>query len=269
MRYDVAMLELTRTVRFCIAGDGTLSSGSGRHNTFAAWPAMRGLGRYYEAHVTCRGEADAVTGYFINIKRIDEAVREAVLPALATYDAMGPLGELMRRMMRSLREPLGGAAMRLTLQLTPTYSLSIEEDDMASVSMTQQYEFAAAHRLHVPAMTEPENLRVFGKCNNPAGHGHNYRLEVTVRCPIDQAAGGTIMPVEALDELVDRMVVQRFDHKNLNMDTVEFASRNPSVENIAQVICGLLEGPVKATGCELEQVRVWETGKTVCTYRPR
>src|SRR5690348_12545521 len=81
--YDAAMLELTRTVRFCLNGDGTLATDSAASNTFAWWPAMRGLGRYYELEVTCRGEADPVTGYFMNIKRIDEVVRQAALPRVS------------------------------------------------------------------------------------------------------------------------------------------------------------------------------------------
>ncbi|MGB0768928.1 MAG: SDR family oxidoreductase, partial [Phycisphaeraceae bacterium] len=75
------MLELSRTVRFCLSGDAA-DLATPRDNTFSAWPAMRGLGRYYELDVTCVGEADPQTGYFINIKEIDQAVREAALPLL-------------------------------------------------------------------------------------------------------------------------------------------------------------------------------------------
>lgn len=264
------MLELSRTVRFCLSADGSLARDAAVSNSFAAWPPMRGLGRYYELVVTCRGQADAVTGYFINIKQIDVAAREAALPlvaAAAQGQRSGGLGDLLRDMITALHGPLDGHVHSAELRLGPVYSLKIEASDMSSVLVSHQYEFAAAHRLNVPSMSEEDNRRTFGKCNNEAGHGHNYRVEVTVRCPI--GSDGGVLPVEHLDELVEREVVQKLDHKNLDVDVPEFrdAAMNTSVENIVRTIYDMLREPVKTLGVELDQVRVWETSKTVCAYR--
>ena len=263
MRY---MLELGRTIRFCLSADGTLATDAPAANTFAAWPPMRGLGRYFELEITCRGQADPGTGYFINIKTIDQAARKAALPLVSDAARTGqPAPELMRGIFSGVDAELGGCVVRVELSLTPTYRVAIEGADMDSVLISQQYEFAAAHRLNAPELSEAENRRIFGKCNNPAGHGHNYRIEVTVRSPID--AAGNCVAIEKLDELVDRAAVQKLDHKHLSVDVPEFARLNTSVENIARVVYGMLKDAARQLGVKLEQVRVWETGKTVCTYR--
>lgn len=262
------MVELTRCVRFCL-NDGP-DGGSGKFNTFSAWPAMRGLGRYYELYVTCRGEPDERTGYFLNIKAIDCAVREAVLPYLQGLVGPGmdtsavPMGALMQQMVERLQKPLKGSVIRVRLALSPFYQLQIRSKTMSHVILRQQYEFAAAHRLHVPELSEAENQRIFGKCNNPSGHGHNYQVEVAVKCPI--AGDGHIMTVARIDELVDKVVLERLDHKHLNEDVPAFVHLNPSVENIAKVIYDWLVGPMKKLDLKLEVISVWETGKTRCTY---
>lgn len=260
-------VQLTRTVRFALAGDGSLRSDQPVRNGYAGWPPMTGLGRFFQLHVTCRGRADPHTGYFINIKHIDQAVRDHSLPIVA--DAAGqpdpPMGRLMRRLVESLDAPLQRTVRSLSLQLTPTYALTLEADAMDHVLISQQFDFSAAHRLHTESLSDEKNRDVFGKCNNPNGHGHNYRLEVSVRCPIDSA--GHVRPVADLDALVDRLVIERFDHKHLNLDTREFAELNPSVEHIARVCYELLHDPVAdKLGAELKQVRIWETEKTACSY---
>jgi len=255
--------ELTRTVRFCLAPDGSLDGDAPTGNSFAAWPPMRGLGRYYEIHVTCRGEVNRQTGYLADIRAIDRAVRERGLPVVSAAARAGEArpGAVVRRVFDAVAPELDCPVVRLGLQLTPTYGVTIEAADMAKVQITQQYEFSAAHRLHVPELSEDENRRIFGKCNNPSGHGHNYRFEVTVGCDEDQTPD-----VGALDEVVDRTVVDRYDHKHLNADVPEFSETIPSVEHIARAIYDLLAPAVREINVELDQVRVWETGKTACTY---
>ncbi|MFG0249350.1 MAG: hypothetical protein ACF8OB_10725, partial [Phycisphaeraceae bacterium JB051] len=110
------MVELTRCVRFCL--NRIPAPESGKFNTFSAWPAMTGLGRYYELLVTCRGEPDSQTGYFLNIKAIDTAVRQHVLPYLQTLVAPGedpsqvPMGQLMQRIISLLQQPLNESVIR-------------------------------------------------------------------------------------------------------------------------------------------------------------
>lgn len=263
------MLELSRTVRFCLSPEPA-DAATPRHNTYAAWPAMRGLGRYYELILTCRGEAEPRTGYFINIKHIDTAVRDHALPILrrAIADerdaAQIPLGSLLGELIAAVQPALDHSVIRLTLQLTPLLSLSIRSHDMTHVLLSHHYEFSAAHRLHVPEFSEAQNRQTFGKCNNPAGHGHNYRVQVVARCPVD--AHGRTLDVADLDAAVDRHVIELLDHKHLNVDVPQFADRNPSVEHIVQVIWDMLADRLPG-GATLDELSVWETGKTVCTYR--
>ena len=279
------MISLSRTIRFCLNDptppavadefdhNSALPSTPPRHNGFSAWPAMRGMGRYYQLHVRCDGEPDPTTGYFISIKLIDRAVSTTVMPYLQqlinTADSTStiPMGHLMCQLIGLLQNPLEQTVTQTRLDLTPYYSLTIRSRDMDHVLIRQQYEFAAAHRLHTDQLSEQENQRVFGKCNNPSGHGHNYRLEVVVKAPIDPE--GHTTPVDAIDALIDEVVIQKLDHKHLNLDVPQFEHLNPSVEHIAMVIYGMV---VQQTGnlgvnVELEEVSVWETDKTVCTYR--
>jgi 6-pyruvoyltetrahydropterin/6-carboxytetrahydropterin synthase len=230
---------------------------------------MNGLGRYYELLVTCRGEPDAQTGYFLNIKAIDSAVRKHVLPYLQTLVAPGedpsqvPMGKLMQRIISLLQQPLNQSVIRVRLVLTPFYQLQIRSSDMDHVILRQQYEFAAAHRLHVPELSDDENREIFGKCNNPSGHGHNYQVEVAVKCPINN---GHIAAVNMIDQIVDSEIMERLDHKHLNEDVDAFAHLNPSVENIAKVIYDWLVVAMAKENLSLEVISVWETGKTRCTY---
>jgi 6-pyruvoyltetrahydropterin/6-carboxytetrahydropterin synthase len=132
---------------------------------------------------------------------------------------------------------------------------------MPNLTVTRRVHFNAAHRLHSPLMSDEENLKVFGPCNNPNFHGHNYELEVTVTGPIDPTTG-YIADLSEIKGVVSREVVERFDHKNLNLDVPEFGALNPTVENIAQVIWRLLEGKLPA---ELHRVVLWETPRNYAT----
>lgn len=99
--------------------------------------------------------------------------------------------------------------------------------------------FNSAHRLNNPAWDEKTNQSVFGKCNNPSYHGHNYELIVKVAGEVDPVTG-FVMDIKLLNDLVQEEIVERFDHKNLNLDTAEFRNLNPTAENIARVIHDLL-----------------------------
>ncbi|MEM9021346.1 MAG: 6-carboxytetrahydropterin synthase [Planctomycetota bacterium] len=263
------MLELTRTVRFNLTGDPA-DLESPRHNTFAGWPAARGLGRYFELSVVCRGTADPQTGYFINIKQIDTAVRDHALPRLNARLAEPraacetPMGTLMHDLLVALQPDLRDSVAMIELALSPFSALAIRSNNMHRVQLKQQYEFSAAHRLHVPGKSDEENRAIFGKCNNPAGHGHNYRVQVVVDADID--ADGRTLGSATLDAAVDRHCIQRLDHKHLNLDVPEFADLNPSVEHIAQVVWQMLVDQMP-DAANLAEISVWETGKTVCTYR--
>jgi 6-pyruvoyltetrahydropterin/6-carboxytetrahydropterin synthase len=130
-------------------------------------------------------------------------------------------------------------------------------------TVTRLAHFNAAHRLHNPNWTNDRNREVFGKCNNPEFHGHNYELEVSVTGTIDPETG-YVMDVKLLADLIKAEVEQRFDHKNLNTQTQEFANLNPTAENIAVVIFQLLQ-PRLNSGLKLK-VKLYETPRNFVEY---
>lgn len=107
------------------------------------------------------------------------------------------------------------------------------------ISVSRKAHFNAAHRLHIPSWSEEKNKAFFGLCNNPNYHGHNYDLIVTVTGELNEETG-YLIDTKELKDLVKREVEDRFDHKNLNLDTEEFKQLNPTAENIAIVIWRLL-----------------------------
>ncbi|HTG61702.1 MAG TPA: 6-carboxytetrahydropterin synthase [Terriglobia bacterium] len=137
------------------------------------------------------------------------------------------------------------------------------------VYLTRRYRFAAAHRLHSDALSEEENQSVYGKCNNPYGHGHNYVLEVTVAGPVDPATG-MVMELGFLDGTVEREVLERFDHKHLNLDVDAFRNLVPTAENLCIEIYKLLRTNLEvsngARSARLERIRLEETNSNFFEY---
>lgn len=126
----------------------------------------------------------------------------------------------------------------------------------------RRYRFSASHRLHSAQLSEDENWRVYGKCNNPYGHGHNYFVEVGVSGPVDPATG-MIANLADLDAFVEREVLEPFDHKYLNEEIAEFKERVPTTEIVCIEIYNRLR---KFTKARLERVRVEETGNNSFEY---
>ena len=121
--------------------------------------------------------------------------------------------------------------------------------------LTRRYLFSASHRLHSDAMSARENRATYGKCNNPYGHGHNYTLEVTVSGPVDDQTGMVCNLVD-LDHVVEREILQRFDHENLNA-LPEFEREVPTTENLCICIYEIVQRAF--TQAHLEKVRLEET----------
>jgi 6-pyruvoyltetrahydropterin/6-carboxytetrahydropterin synthase len=123
--------------------------------------------------------------------------------------------------------------------------------------------FNAAHRLFRPDWSDEKNNAVFGKCNNPNFHGHNYTLEVWVEGDIDPETG-YLVDLKVLKEIIKEEILSRFDHRNLNLDCIEFASLNPTVENVAVVCWGILRSKIEAKyGLSL---KLWETENNIVFY---
>ena len=134
---------------------------------------------------------------------------------------------------------------------------------MEKVSVCRKAHFNSAHRLNNPKFTDTQNQQIFGKCNNPNYHGHNYTLEVWVKGEIDLSTG-FVIDLKILKELIESEIENRFDHKNLNLDTVEFKSLNPTAENICVVCWKLLRAKLNSN-LSLK-VRLYETERNIVEY---
>lgn len=268
------MILLSRTVRFCInPPNGTgLPALQADSNGYAGVPASRGMSRYYELEVICRGVPDAVTGYFMDIKSIDRAARAVAMPIVQRVCDSEPAREpaaVLAEVIAALNTRLNGTVHEVVWRVTPFYAVSMTTATSDRVMLRQRFEFAAAHRLHTESLSAEENRKLFGRCNNPSGHGHNYVLEPAVSVSLSDAASGRF-GLALLEKLVYEHVVNVFDHTHLNIDTPEFDSKrggvNPSVEQIAKVFFDRLNGPISTAGASLQSVTVWETEKTRATY---
>ena len=132
------------------------------------------------------------------------------------------------------------------------------------ILLTRKSEFSAAHFYWNPAWSEEENERVFGKCANRNGHGHNYTFEVTVRGEIDPVTG-FVVDLKQLRDILDREVVEVYDHRHLNLEVADFQTRQPTSENIAVAIWERLAGKLPA-GANLYRVRVSEMPDLFADY---
>jgi 6-pyruvoyltetrahydropterin/6-carboxytetrahydropterin synthase len=131
------------------------------------------------------------------------------------------------------------------------------------VAIFRKEHFNAAHRLFVPGWTDEQNLAQFGKCSNPHYHGHNYELIVKV-VGIPDPVTGYVINLSTLSSIIQKNVLARFDHKNLNLDTKEFATLNPTAENIVYVIYEILRSELDPA-LELS-VRLYETERNFVEY---
>lgn len=134
------------------------------------------------------------------------------------------------------------------------------------IYITRREEFSASHRLHNPELSDDENRRVYGICNNPNGHGHNYAVEVTVRGPIPPRHG-MVMDLKQLKDIVDREILAKVDHKHLNLDVPFLKGVIPTAENVAVVFWNIL-APVlrKEAGAEIDRVRLYESRSNYIDY---
>ncbi|MGH9430083.1 MAG: 6-carboxytetrahydropterin synthase [Terriglobia bacterium] len=137
------------------------------------------------------------------------------------------------------------------------------------VHLTRRYRFSAAHRLHNDSLSARENARIYGKCNNPFGHGHNYVLEVTVGGSVDPSTG-MVVDMGFLDAVVNHEVIERFDEVHLNLDTEAFRRVVPTTENLCVEIYRSLKerltDPAAAPQAVLERVGLEETSSNFFEY---
>ena len=262
------MFRLTREIRFAVnAGpdDQLLDKPT---NSYAGFPSMRGLGHYLALRVTVSGGLNPSSQYLVNIKQIDSLVRQRAIPLIRQRVQAAPTvspAALVIELFDRLRPDAPGVALEAAeLLLSPFLSYRCLASELPMVRLSQKFEFSATHRLHNPALSDEENCRTYGKCNNPHGHGHNYEVQVTLKGV--PGASGVLVDVPAFERIVAATVIDRFDHKNLNVEVAEFRDLIPSVENIALTIYRLLKPRFTDAGATLASVTVWETPKTWCEY---
>jgi len=262
------MHSLTRHVRFSV--NPFLAEDSGGSNSFSSKPCGEGLAVFLELCVELVGDVDGETGFVVNVVDIDREVRGSAAPVFAEriraefaagrHIALGMMAELLSAAWGKLASKFGRAKLNgLGVKLNPYRKLSIESEDGAMVYFSEKFEFAATHKLWNDDFSDERNFEVFGKCANPAGHGHNYVVEVTVKTD-----SGEEVCIGDFERIVDDELIKVVDHKNLNVDVEEFGRTNPTVENIAVFAWERLNG--KFAEAKLHCITVWETDKTCCSY---
>jgi len=264
-------IELSRVTRFSINPNGSTQG----ENSFAGKPSMSGLGRYYELEIGVRGKPDPETGYLIGIHEIDALVREHLVPVSSEQCEIDPTAEpaaMLEQLWEIASARIQHELRRLNWRLSPYYQVQMtaRTHTSTSVLLRQRFEFAAAHRLHTPAMSDEENARFFGKCNNPSGHGHNYQLEPCVRTPLEQVERVDVQ--HGIQQAVNAVLLDKLDHKFLSTDcdwfNLDKGGVISSVENIARVCFDQLAPAIAeiGDGIELVSMTAWETEKTSAVY---
>jgi len=264
------MHKLARAVRFSV--NPFLAVSTTGFNSYASKPCGEGLSFYLNLWVEVIGGLEADTGFVVNVSLIDRIVRRYVVSIFdehikKRFDGGKPVSlmeicQILRRAQKVLGDKFGSAKLsRLRLQLNPFRTVAIDSEDCKVFYFSEKFEFAAMHTLWNDKFSDQKNFEVFGKCANPAGHGHNYVVEVTVQRP-DGDDGFRVVDFE---KVVDTEFISVVDHKNLNVDVPDFSRKNPTVENIAAFAWKRLVG--KFGEGKLSSVTVWETDRTYCTYQ--
>lgn len=271
------MVYLTRQVRFSAAHRYFLPNRSDEENMrlFGSTEGPSGHGHDYLCEITIRGETDPETGLVMNLAELKQLLEECLvepldreyLTALNPFcRGQVPTGENLVRLIWRVVEPNLVGARLDRVRLAENDDLRVDclrKDDDLMVFLTRSYEFSAAHRLHSPHLSDERNQEIFGKCNSPYGHGHNYRVEVTVQGAVDERTG-MMVDLAYLDRVVNEEVLARYDHRNLNLDTEEFRELNPTTENLVKVIWRRIQPRLKSPA--LYRVTVHETDKNVFSY---
>jgi 6-pyruvoyltetrahydropterin/6-carboxytetrahydropterin synthase len=271
------MYKLGRAVRFSVNPFPSTALGTGLpedtdgFNSFASKPAGDGLSIFFELLVEVVGEVEPTTGFVVNVTDIDKNIREFVVPIFARrirtdfqqgrHIGLFDIAAILKSAWQLLSDKFGRARLsNLSLKLNPFRKVTIDSKDSQMLYFSEKFEFAATHKLWNNDFSEQRNLEIFGKCANPAGHGHNYIVEVTIKMP----AGEDSFRIGDFQKVVDNELIKVVDHKNLNADVTVFGKTNPTVENIAAFAWNKLVG--KFGKASLHCVTVWETDKTFCSY---
>lgn len=241
---------------------------------FGQWASPYNHGHNYRLEVSTVGAVDPPTGMVVNIKDIDDVLQARIV---SKFDQKSINDEVpgfadhpptVENLLGCIRDELEGALpatlTQLKLEETPLLYGELEKRaESWKMTLTRVYEFCASHRLHSPGLSDEENVKLFGKCNNAAGHGHNYLLEVTI-AGTPNPETGMMADVCAVDDIVNNLIVDRYDHKNFNSDLPEYQGKPPTSEVIAQTIFASL---ASALPVKLDRIRLFETARNIFEVR--
>ena len=287
------MIWLSRETRFALIPPAAVDSGLLKNsgpfkNSWAGWPASDLIAPQLRLQLIVAGTPDPRTGYLCNIKVIDDMFRNIIVNDLISAAAKPLTAEAMldiawKRSLALWPTTVASAnafaatpapeIQSLRLHQSPYLSYARYTDqasypkvetmnssatNSSQTTLTHQFEFSAAHRLHCDHLSDEENKVMFSKCNNPAGHGHNYVVEVSIAQETNDQASR--VGLSKIAEVVKTLVIDKLDHKHLNVDVEYFAKINPTVENISAAIFNWLDDQFGTA--QLQSVKVFETPKT-------
>jgi 6-pyruvoyltetrahydropterin/6-carboxytetrahydropterin synthase len=229
------------------------------------------MGLFFSLWVELGGRIDEQTGFVVNLSDIDAVCRENAVPLIdKAVKATFKRGEnisltAITGILKDCRDAVTGRflpakVVSMALNINPYRNVKIFTENENVIHYSEKFEFAAMHKLWNDSFSEQENFAAFGKCANPAGHGHNYIVEVRV-----EIAGAEKFRQGDFQHIVDQNLIELLDHKNLNADVEYFKTNNPTVENITTFAWDKLVG--KFDAAMLEEITIWENDRAYCSYR--
>lgn len=265
------MIHLGRKMHFSAAHFYQVPAWSEEENkrVFGLCSNKNGHGHDYVLEIMIRGNLDPLSGIVVNITEIDKIGKDVLKSLDGTFlnhdhEYFKTHVPTTENIVQYLWNELSGQFTDCELYqliLRENHYLSSEKGKDPMVRLTRKYHFCAAHRLHSSLLSDDENKLIFGKCNNPNGHGHNYYVDVTVAGELDPVTG-MVMNLADLDHIVNEVIIQKFDHKHLNLDIEELKDLNPTSDVLVMVIAKMLQDHLP----KLYKVGLWETEKNYFEY---
>lgn len=236
---------------------------------FACCSRFPGHGHNYVLFVSITGELDKY-GMVQNLSKVKQVIQREVTSQLDFSYLNDVWSEFQQTLptteniAHAIWQRLSSYLPLIRVQLFEHPQLWAEyQGNGMEAYLTASTHFSAAHRLAHPDLSYEENTQIYGKCARPNGHGHNYHLEVTVKGEIHPRTG-MIIDLGALNQVIEDLVVEPFDHTFLNKDILYFAQVVPTAENIAVYISNLLQQPIQELGAELHKVKLIESPNNSC-----
>jgi 6-pyruvoyltetrahydropterin/6-carboxytetrahydropterin synthase len=261
--------KLRRQVRFSV--NPFLAEDCIGFNSFVSKPAGEGLAIFLELEIGLEGAINSETGFIVNVSDIDYIVRKYTVPVFSTkirksfsslkHLSLGEIEKTLKEIWVILSDKFNSAKVfEICLKLNPFRKITMDSSNNNVIYFSEKFEFAAMHKLWNDQLSDERNFQVFGKCGNPAGHGHNYIVEVTICKTVDDKD----FSICNFEQIVETELIRLLDHKNLNADLEYFQQINPTMENIAVYGWEMLKDKFPAG--KLQCITIWESQRTQCSY---